>query len=83
MAVVADPAFPTGSGHRLTWEELYPEDDAPAAPVGELPASSDVAVIAFTSGTSGLPKGVALTHDNLYCPRPSSTNSIRSSPPPT
>jgi fatty-acyl-CoA synthase len=34
--------------------------------VAEPPAGSDVAIIAFTSGTSGRPKGAALTHDNLY-----------------
>ncbi|WP_060887245.1 class I adenylate-forming enzyme family protein [Streptomyces caniscabiei] len=53
------------AGLRLTWADLRPEDDGPAATVGDPPAGSDVAVIAFTSGTSGRPKGVALTHDNL------------------
>jgi len=66
VAVVADEGFPTGTGLRLTWQELNPEDDSAESPVCAPPAGSDVAVIAFTSGTSGRPKGVALTHDNLY-----------------
>ncbi|MEW2398267.1 AMP-binding protein [Streptomyces sp. NPDC046862] len=66
VAVVADEGFSTGPGLRLSWADLYPEDDGPEAPVCDPPAGSDVAVIAFTSGTSGRPKGVALTHDNLH-----------------
>ncbi|MEU5339701.1 AMP-binding protein [Streptomyces sp. NPDC020766] len=75
-AVVADerflsgrPADGSGRCFRLTWDDLHPGDEgsAPAAEGldTEAPAGSDVAVIAFTSGTSGHPKGVALTHDNL------------------
>ncbi|MCX4759419.1 AMP-binding protein [Streptomyces sp. NBC_01275] len=70
-AVVADDGFPAsrpadGSCFRLAWDDLHPGDE-PSAPAAEPdpPAGSDVAVIAFTSGTSGRPKGVALTHDNL------------------
>ncbi|CAM5251740.1 class I adenylate-forming enzyme family protein [Streptomyces aurantiogriseus] len=65
-AVLADEGFPQGSGIRLAWEDLHPEDEGPEAPASASPAGSDIAVIAFTSGTSGRPKGVALTHDNLY-----------------
>lgn len=70
-AVVGDAGFPgsrpgDGSWFRLGWEDLHPCDElsAPAAECAA-PAGSDLAVIAFTSGTSGRPKGVALTHDNL------------------
>jgi long-chain acyl-CoA synthetase len=40
---------------------------APAAPRDDLPvaAPGDVAVIVFTSGTTGTPKAVPLTHNNL------------------
>ncbi|MGI5460994.1 class I adenylate-forming enzyme family protein [Streptomyces sp. CA-249302] len=63
----AGPARDDGMCFRLTWDELHPGGEAatPAADP-EPPSGSDVAVIAFTSGTSGRPKGVALTHDNLY-----------------
>ncbi|MDX3588526.1 MULTISPECIES: class I adenylate-forming enzyme family protein [Streptomyces] len=65
-ALVADETFPPVSGLRLAWEELHPADDGPEAVAHATPVGSDIAIIAFTSGTSGRPKGVALTHDNLY-----------------
>ncbi|MGW2049662.1 class I adenylate-forming enzyme family protein [Streptomyces sp. NPDC001858] len=67
VAVVADEGFPAaGTGPRLAWEELHPPgDDGPEAAPPDAPDGSDVAVIAFTSGTSGRPKGVSLTHGNL------------------
>ncbi|MFJ5304462.1 class I adenylate-forming enzyme family protein [Streptomyces sp. NPDC088350] len=65
-AVVGDSTFPEGTGNRLAWEDLHVDDEVSAPAVGEPPAGSDIAIIAFTSGTSGRPKGVALTHDNLY-----------------
>ncbi|MDX2546971.1 class I adenylate-forming enzyme family protein [Streptomyces sp. WI04-05B] len=65
-ALVADEAFPPAPVLRLAWEELHPEDDGPEAVAHATPDGSDTAIIAFTSGTSGRPKGVALTHDNLY-----------------
>ena len=39
----------------------HPADDAPKIPI----SGHDAAVIAFTSGTTGYPKGAVLTHDNV------------------
>ncbi|MEI5525991.1 AMP-binding protein [Streptomyces brasiliscabiei] len=68
-AIVADEGFlktlPDGPELRLPWEETG-DPDAPVAEADAPPAGSDVAIIAFTSGTSGRPKGAQLTHDNLH-----------------
>jgi long-chain acyl-CoA synthetase len=46
----------------LTQQQLTPPPAGPPAPTT---AAQDVAVLMYTSGTSGLPKGVPLTHHNL------------------
>ncbi|MCK6065579.1 MULTISPECIES: long-chain-fatty-acid--CoA ligase [Microbacterium] len=47
----------------VTWEELLRAEPLPAT--YPRPATDDLAIIQYTSGTTGTPKGAALTHRNL------------------
>jgi long-chain acyl-CoA synthetase len=57
------PATPEGT---LSFTELIKSVDYPELPRVSIDPEEDIAVLQYTGGTTGVPKGAMLTHYNLY-----------------
>lgn len=57
------PAAPDGT---LSFTDLINQVDLPELPRVDINPEEDVAVLQYTGGTTGVPKGAMLTHYNLY-----------------
>src|SRR5207302_1334811 len=64
LAAAGGPAFASAADLPLT-PRLLRRGRRPAPRAPRLPAADGLAVMAYTSGTTGAPKGVMLTHANL------------------
>lgn len=60
---LADPDAPKAQGNVVYFRDLIANDGNPD--VTDIASAQDIAVLQYTGGTTGTPKGAALTHRNL------------------
>lgn len=60
----ADVAHPPRDARFVFYKDLVNNPGKPELPV--IDAQNDIAVLQYTGGTTGIPKGAALTHGNIY-----------------
>jgi long-chain acyl-CoA synthetase len=61
-----DPQTPQVRPNVLPFAELIAQVDVPELPDADIDPEHDVAVLQYTGGTTGTPKGAMLTHFNLF-----------------
>jgi long-chain acyl-CoA synthetase len=60
------PVIKTREKEGLYWFQELIGKSQPAPPVVEINPKEDLALLSYTGGTTGLPKGAMLTHHNIY-----------------
>lgn len=78
VVVVADAPPPAGDGSVSVWSSLV--DSAGASTSSRRVTDRDVAAILYTSGSTGMPKGVTLSHRNLVAGAESVNGYLETSP---
>jgi len=56
----------TSFKERSPWDDLLENVDVPELPRVDVDPENDVAVLQYTGGTTGVPKGAMLTHYNIF-----------------